>query len=191
MFSITYKKAGGVPPPQKEKIMSKPSVNERTRCTHRTSNGRRCQSPIAPKHRSLCAHHALQDLQRHDSKLVAEEILGPNGDFGCSFGIHSALGKLFAATIENRISPRTASVLAYISQLLMQNLDEAQRDVLQAVGQPAMEVMLKDVYGHIGADLKDRLDAVRGVIDGTLDIDAWEKERVAKAESGNEEQVEA
>jgi hypothetical protein len=44
-----------------------------------------------------------------------------------------------------------------------------------------MEVMLKDVYGHIGADLRDRLDAVRGIIDGTLDIDAWDKERVEKA----------
>jgi len=170
--------------------MPKPSINERTRCTHRTTNGRRCQSPIAPKHRSLCTHHALQDLQRHDSKLVAEEILGPNGDFGCAFGIHIALGKLFAATAENRISPRTASVLAYISQVIMQNLDEAQRDIIQAIGQPGIEVMLKDVYGHIGAELRDRLDAARGVIDGTLDIDAWEKEHVANTESSGEEEAE-
>jgi hypothetical protein len=176
---------------QKEKVMPKSSINERTRCTHRTSNGRRCQSPIAPKHRSLCAHHAIQDLQRHDSKLVVEEILGPSGEFGCSFAIHSALGKLFAATAENRISPRTASVLAYISQMLMQNLDDAQRDVIQAIGQPGIEVMLKDVYGHIGADLRDRLNAVRGVIDGTLDIDAWEKEHGVNTDNETEETANA
>jgi hypothetical protein len=187
MFSITYKKAGGYPLP-KGKVMPKSSINERTRCSHRTTNGRRCQSPIAPKHRSLCAHHALQDLQHFDSKLVAEEILDSSGGFHCAFGINLALGKLFAATAENRIPPRTAAVLAYISQLMMQTLDPARRDVVDALDDRAMEVVLKDVYGDISTKLRRTLNAMRGDRDAIEEIENEANEYEAnESEVNNEE----
>lgn len=134
-------------------MSAKSSLNEETRCTHLTAGGRRCQMPFAPNHTSLCAHHALQDLQLHNSKLVTEEILGPLGDFRSAFAINRALGKLFTVTAENRIPVRNAAVLAYISQLLLQTLHPLRGEALETGGQGRMDAIVNDTVIRLGNEL--------------------------------------
>lgn len=131
----------------------KPSINEETRCTHCTNDGRLCRMPFAPNHKTLCAHHALQDLQLHNSKLVTEEILGPLGDFRSAFAINRALGKLFTVTAENRIPVRNAAVLAYISQLLLQTLHPLRGEALETGGQGRMDAIVNDTVIRLGNEL--------------------------------------
>lgn len=109
--------------------------------------------PFAPNHTSLCAHHALQDLQLHNSKLVTEEILGPLGDFRSAFAINRALGKLFTVTAENRIPVRNAAVLAYISQLLLQTLHPLRSEALETGGQGRMDAIVNDTVIRLGNEL--------------------------------------
>jgi hypothetical protein len=127
----------------------KPSINERTRCTHRTSDSRRCQSPRAPNHKTLCANHALQDLQLQNSKLVTEEIVGPEGDFYSVFAINRSLAKLFAATADNRIPARTATALAYIGQLIMQTLHPLRGEIVAAVDSPEVDLINRDLFREV------------------------------------------
>jgi hypothetical protein len=129
--------------------MSKPSINQRTRCTHRTSDSRRCQSSRAPNHKTLCAQHALQDLQLQNSKLVTEEIVGPEGDFYSVFAINRSLAKLFGATADNRIPARTATALAYISQLIMQTLHPLRREIINAVDSPEVDLINRDLFREV------------------------------------------
>ncbi len=127
----------------------KPALNKQTRCTHRTANGRRCQMPFAPNHTSLCAQHALQELQLHDSKLITEEILGPLDDFRSAYAVNRALGKLFTLTSENRIPVRSAVALAYIGQLLLQSLPPLRDEF----GNGGMEAIATDAVLRLGDEL--------------------------------------
>jgi hypothetical protein len=127
----------------------KPAINPRTRCTHRTSDSRRCQSPRATNHKTLCAQHALQDLQLQNSKLVTEEIVGPEGDFYSVFAINRSLAKLFAATADNRIPARTATALAYISQLIMQTVHPLRREIVAAVDSPEVDLINRDLFADV------------------------------------------
>jgi hypothetical protein len=126
------------------------TLNKSTRCTHLTANGRRCQAPFAPNHTALCAQHALQDLQLHDSKVVTEEILGPLCDFRSAFSINRALGKLFTITAENRIPVRNALALAYIGQLMIQTLHPLNEESLELGWRGRMHAILNDAVDRFG-----------------------------------------
>jgi hypothetical protein len=129
------------------------TLNESTRCTHRTANGRRCQAPFAPNHTALCAQHALQELQLHDSKIVTEEILGPLGDFRSAFAVNRALGKLFTITAENRIPVRNALALAYIGQLLLQSLRPLRSEAIETGGKMRMDAIINDAVLRLSNEL--------------------------------------
>jgi hypothetical protein len=125
------------------------TLDKSTRYTYRTANGRRCQAPFAPNHTALCAQHALQELQLHDSKVVTEEILGPLGDFRSAFAVNRALGKLFTITAENRIPVRNALALAYIGQLLIQTIHSIRNEI----GRDAINAMVCDTVVRLDDEL--------------------------------------
>ncbi|MFZ0821857.1 MAG: hypothetical protein WAM91_17470 [Candidatus Acidiferrales bacterium] len=131
----------------------KPKINEQTRCTYRTANGRRCQMPFAPNHTALCAQHALQELQLHDSKIVTEEILGPLGDFRSAFAVNRALGKLFALTAENRIPVRNALALAYIGQLMIQTLHPIKEETTEMGWGGRIHYIIHDAVDRLGDEV--------------------------------------
>jgi hypothetical protein len=119
------------------------TLDNSTRCTHCTANGRRCQMPFAPNHTALCAQHALQELQLHDSKIVTEEIVGPLCDFRSAFAINRALGKLFTITAENRIPVRSALAMAYIGQLMIQTLHPLKEESMEMGWRGRIHAILK------------------------------------------------
>ncbi|MFZ0820726.1 MAG: hypothetical protein WAM91_11705 [Candidatus Acidiferrales bacterium] len=133
----------------------KPKLNEPTRCTHRTADGRRCQMPFAPNHTALCAKHALQELQLHDSKVVTEEILGPLGDFRSAFAINRSLGRLLTITAENRIPVRNAVAMAYICQLLLQSLHPLKEESLELGWRGRMHAILKVAVDSLGDEVPE------------------------------------
>jgi hypothetical protein len=126
------------------------TLNQKTRCTHRTADGRRCQMPFAPNHTALCTHDALQNLQLLDMKAVAEEIVGPLGDFRSAYAINRSLGKLFSIAAENRIPPRNAAILAYIGQLLLQTLNPLRQEAIEMGMAGRTHAIFNDAMNHLG-----------------------------------------
>jgi hypothetical protein len=114
--------------------ISVPSDNaEATRCQHHSPSRRRCRHARKDSRSRFCAAHDLLEQQRHDGDRC-DAILGePDpGHFDTAAGINHALTGLYVLLAEDRISPRRAAVLAYISSLQLRTLPviehETQRD---------------------------------------------------------------
>ena len=101
------------------------------RCQYRTRTGRQCTSRVlAP--RSRCPRHAAaepRDFEDFEAILTRSA-----GHFLNAQGINYSLASLFKLLASGRISPRRASVLAYISNLLLRTLTAIDKDACPEAG---------------------------------------------------------
>jgi hypothetical protein len=97
------------------------------RCAHRDSNGRQCRLLASSTHAGLCPHHLAQ---REESEAVDRylELTTKFDGFQTAQGINHSLGNLYKLLALNRISPRRAAVLSYISSLLLRTLPQIDAD---------------------------------------------------------------
>jgi hypothetical protein len=104
------------------------------RCQHRTTTGRQCRSLVADANSSFCAAHAASEPGDSEDFVVALT------ERACRFqnaqGINYSLGTLYTLLAQGRISPRRASVLAYISNLLLRSLTAIDNDLYPKAGRP-------------------------------------------------------
>jgi hypothetical protein len=91
-------------------------------CSHRTPTGRRCRLPISSPDSGLCLNHALRRRKDRDLADLASALTGNSEQFQTAAGINRSLAELYTLLAQNRISPRRAAVLAYISNLLLRTL---------------------------------------------------------------------
>jgi hypothetical protein len=84
--------------------------------------------PIVDAATSRCYHHALQLKRDTINGDVFAILTNQCEEFQTSAGINHSLGELYALLSQNRISPRRASVLAYISSLLLRTLPGLQKE---------------------------------------------------------------
>ena len=97
------------------------------RCQHRTATGRQCCSLAGDHSSGLCPHHSAP---KHVSSLNFREALTRDAaDFQDAQGVNNSLGALYNLLAEGSISPRRASVLAYISSLLLRTLPAIDYDI--------------------------------------------------------------
>jgi hypothetical protein len=98
-------------------------------------DGRRCRIPRCAGHTYLCAFHARKEAQDLAGQEAGQEIAYHlSGNYVSACDLSSALGRLFSAVAQGRIKPKTASTLAYLGQTLVQNLDLAQHEYINAFG---------------------------------------------------------
>ena len=91
------------------------------RCSHRTAAGRQCRQLSADSRSGLCAHH--RDLQRQkETDDLYRNLLARCQNFQTAQGVNFALANIYRLLAANRISPRRASVLAYLNSLLLRTL---------------------------------------------------------------------
>ncbi len=91
------------------------------RCSHRTAAGRQCRQLSADARSGLCAHH--RDLQKQkETDDLSRELLVRCQNFQTAQGVNFALANIYRLLATNRISPRRASVLAYVNSLLLRTL---------------------------------------------------------------------
>src|SRR5579863_3489634 len=133
--------------PKKELVMTSKSAtstitlvaNHHPHCQHRTAGGRRCRLAVAPNSNSHCYRHLPSPQSTH----IQTADLAPNvtdtadhfaylsqqyEHFQTAQGINQALANLYELLSRNRISPRRASILAYISSLLLRTLPQIDAD---------------------------------------------------------------
>ncbi len=104
------------------------------RCQHRTPTGRQCRSLVADPNNSFCAAHAASEPA--DSEDFTAALTEKACRFQNAHGINQSLGALYTLLAQGRISPRRASVLAYISNLLLRTLPAIDNDPYPYAGRP-------------------------------------------------------
>jgi hypothetical protein len=103
------------------------SKGDSDRCQHRFANGKRCRSSAFQSHFGLCLHHftlsaavgASRQLSQTDSTDLSAELIGELSDFESAVAINKFLTNLLIQVTKGRVSPRRASVLAYITNQLL------------------------------------------------------------------------
>jgi hypothetical protein len=93
--------------------------NVRFRCQHRTSSGRQCRFRASGPASELCSRHA--SIHACSADLAAALTNGLTG-FKSAAPINDFLSRLLLLLAQDRISPRRAAVLAYITNQLLRTV---------------------------------------------------------------------
>jgi hypothetical protein len=118
---------GGYPlactqPTEKDKTMKAQSSRliSSARCEYRTATGRQCSSLAGDRSSGFCPRHAApKQVSSPDFRAV---LTADAQEFQRAQGVNHSLGVLYGLLASGQISPRRASVLAYISSLLLRTL---------------------------------------------------------------------
>jgi hypothetical protein len=138
-------------PASQPKKASKPRQNPETRCQFMFADGRRC-SMLRPKGKSrFCLSHTAEDRQLRDAEDIAAELVGPTPELNTAVAINRTLARLFEQSAANRIPYRTAALLAYIGQLLVQTVGSIKSDI-QAVNESYYNDLVRRSYNLITAE---------------------------------------
>jgi len=109
------------------KVKTTKSILAPARCQHLSPGGRQCCSPAAAPESTLCARHAAAEPQQRAD--FSAELLDGCGNFQRAKQINHSLIALYKLLAQGRISPRQASVLAYIGSLVLRSLKDVDYDL--------------------------------------------------------------
>jgi hypothetical protein len=105
------------------------------RCTHLTSDGRQCRRLASDAQSGLCLQHRAEQKQVEAADHFP--YLSRNFQyFQTAQGINYSLMNLYQLLAQNRISPRRAAILSYISSLLLRTLPQIQSDKAAGIIDP-------------------------------------------------------
>ena len=103
-----------------------PGKTASSRCPYLYPNGKRCSLPGLPAHSGFCLRHsqanapiALTAHVQNDSEDLSADLLPELSEFDSAIDINKFLARLVVLVTKGRISPRRASVLAYITNQLL------------------------------------------------------------------------
>ncbi len=119
----------------KAKTAKSSSINDATRCCHRTANGR-CRMPAVDSATNLCFDHARKALQARQDSDFARYLTRESSGFQTAQGINHSLADLYTLLAHGHISPRRASVLAYVASLLLRSLPAIDKDTSPEASRP-------------------------------------------------------
>ena len=101
-------------------------LNQPARCQHRSSSGRQCRSHATNSPSELCPRHSRTAPVRYTN--FKDALTRHAYNFQRPQGVNNSLAVLYTLLAEGRISPRRASVLAYISSLLLRTIPAINED---------------------------------------------------------------
>jgi hypothetical protein len=109
---------------------AKPSfINNSSRCTHRFANGMRCRLLTLDPDSAFCANHASRVENQREPADTAASLTAYLKEFRSAIPINDFLARLLLLLAENKISPRRAAVLAYITNQLLRTLPAIDREL--------------------------------------------------------------
>jgi hypothetical protein len=104
-------------------------------CSFMFVDGRRCRIPRRVDHPYLCAFHARKEAQTLAGEVAGKDIAYHlSGSYVSACDLSSALGRLFSAVAQGQVKPKTATTLAYLGQTLVQSVQLAQHEYINAFG---------------------------------------------------------
>jgi hypothetical protein len=99
----------------------------RARCNYRFANDGRCRLLVPNSHARFCVHHTKSSSRRGTSDL-ATTLTANLREFKSAKPINDFLSRLLLALAHDRISPRRAAVLAYITNQLLRTVAAIERE---------------------------------------------------------------
>jgi len=106
-------------------------LNDSTRCLYRYANGKRCRLTGSQPHFGLCPHHfsltkptASLELY-NDAEDLSADLLPELSELSPAIDLRKFLARLLTLVTRGRVSPRRASVLAYITNQLLHSRPRA------------------------------------------------------------------
>src|SRR5713226_3532813 len=96
-------------------------LNDSTRCLYRYANGKRCRLTGSQPHFGLCPHHfgltkPTTSLELYnDAEDLSADLLPHLSELSPAIDLRQFLARLLTLVTRGRVSPRRASVLAYIT----------------------------------------------------------------------------
>src|ERR1700682_6238554 len=111
-------------------------------CRFTFADGRKCRTPRAAKHPNFCLEHARKESQARSARKLAGELAYCfSGDYLSANDLSAALacpeprrGRLLPAVLRGDVKPRTAGTIAYLAQTLLQTIQLAQHEYINAFG---------------------------------------------------------
>jgi len=102
-------------------------------CTFTFADGRRCRTPRFSGHPHFCYFHALKESRGNASVTIGNRILDRfSGSYLSACDLTSALGQVFSGVAQGSIKPKTASTLAYLGQTMVNSIQLAQQEYINA-----------------------------------------------------------
>jgi hypothetical protein len=127
---------------------AKPSfVNNSARCTHRFANGRRCRLSASNVDSAFCPSHARLPENQIEPADTAASLTADLKEFRSAIPINHFLSRLLLLLAEQKISPRRAAVLAYITNQLLRTLPAIDRELNPKAGKDEPEEIIWDIPG--------------------------------------------
>ncbi len=131
---------------------------DKNRCEHIRADGKRCASPRAANHDSLCLHHWRQEddfdrARNPEADAIVAQVLGTREQFKTATEINDGLAKVFALRGRKLISNRDAILFAYISQLLLCSLIKVHDEFTDVYTRDAWTRIVEKMLKHPGAKL--------------------------------------
>ncbi len=98
-----------------------------SRCRHTYANGKRCLLPPPDRDSVFCVRHAQLPQNQTDSEDTSSLVAGLT-EFTSAQPVNEFLSRLLLLLGQNRISPRRASVLAYIANQILRTIAAMDRE---------------------------------------------------------------
>jgi len=132
---------------------SLPHAPKEGRCQHLFPNGKRCRKFASGSHLGLCLHHLTESAAigagfqqpPNDSFDLSGELLPELSEFESAIDINKFLAKLLVLVTKGRVSPRRASVLAYITNQLLHSHCAIDRENLLQLEEQVPVVEIGDI----------------------------------------------
>ncbi len=106
--------------------LSAPVKTDPARCPFIYSNGKRCRLPGLSAHLGFCLGHSKHRVPElmpanpfNDSEDLSPDLLPQLSEFDSALDVKQFLARLLVLVTKGRVSPRRASVLAYITNQLL------------------------------------------------------------------------
>ncbi len=161
------------------KAKTSKSILAPERCQHLSPAGRQCCSPAAAPGSTLCARHAAAAPPQ--SVDFSAELLSRFGDFQRAQQMNRSLIALYKLLAQGRISPRQASVLAYIGSLVLRSLKAVDYDLDRFTDEEDISAESNDQSGQeVGDEPRTQPVAANPVGPGKEPLPATAQEFAAK-----------
>lgn len=117
-----------------------PFPKDTDRCTFTYVDGRRCRMQKIETHPYLCFYHWQRGQEANDAVVFASQLLEENQQLDSPTAVVGVLSGVFRLLAQGRLQARQAATMAYVCQLVLQALPQAekqQRAAAEARGTPS------------------------------------------------------
>jgi hypothetical protein len=122
--------------------MHRQAFNPSLRCQYRTPSGKRCRSNASSSDSPFCAAHAGHAENRRQIDDLSAALTTGLDQFKSAAELNDFLSRLLLLLAQNRIAPRRAAVLAYITNQLLRTVAAIEKQAAESARPTTIEYVI-------------------------------------------------